>query len=141
MPFGSRANCPTQVPAYGPAGTSPSDYQCDVFTKQQRYHDGNGGYTWVNVETNSAYCGYIYYPEVSLGFEYDAQSACSSTQASYFIGQNDNTWKLATEFYLYSNGTGNPSAGYYSDGAWSRYYDGSSLGTSVKCDGRDGGIE
>ena len=139
MPFGSRANCPTQVPSYGPV--SPAEYQCSGTTKQQKYHDGNGGYTWVNVETNSSYCGYVYYPEVYLGFEYDAQSSCSSEQAVYYIGSNDATWKFATEFYSFSNGTGSPSEGYYSDGAWIRYWDGASLYTAIKCDGSGGPIE
>lgn len=136
QPFGSRANCPTQVPAYGPV--SPPEYQCDGYTKQQKYYDGNGGYVWVNIETNSSYCDYIYYPEVYLGFDYDQQSACDSTTSTYYIGQYDGSWRLATEFYLYSNGTGSPPAGYYSDGAWIRYWNGT-LGTAVKCDGSGGG--
>jgi len=139
MPFGSRANCPTQVPAYGPV--SPAEYQCDVYTKQQKYYDGNGGYVWVNIETNSAYCGYVAYTPVYLGFDYDAQSSCASATYEYFIGQYDGSWKFATEFYLYSNGTGNPPAGYYSDTAWIRYWDGATLYGAVKCDGSGGPIE
>ena len=133
MPFGSRANCPTQVPSYGPV--SPAEYQCSGFTKQQKYHDGNGGYTWVNVENNSSYCGYVYYPEVYLGFDYSAQDSCGAEQGIYYIGQYDGSWKLATEFYQNDNGTGSPSAGFYSDGAWIRYWDGGNLGSAVKCDG------
>jgi hypothetical protein len=136
VPFGSRANCPTQVPAYGPV--SPAEYQCNVYTKQQKYNDGNGGFTWVDVEYNSTYCGYVYYPEVYLGFDYDAQSSCSGVTTTYYIAPTDSSWRLATAFYLYANGTGSPPAGYYSDGAWIRYWDGT-LGTPIKCDGSGGG--
>ena len=59
QPFGSRADCPTQItcPSYGTA-VSPAQYQCVGYTKQQKYNDGNCGYYWVDVETNSSYCGY-----------------------------------------------------------------------------------
>lgn len=135
QPFSSRQNCPVACPGYGPAGTSPSDYRCSGTTKQQRYNDGNCGIIWVDIQTNSTDCGYVYYPEVYLGMDGDAQTACNSTTSIYYIGPNDSSWKLATEFHLYSNGTGSPGFGYYSDGAWIRYWDGATLYDAIKCDG------
>jgi hypothetical protein len=133
MPFGSRANCPTQVPSYGPV--SPAEYDCTGFDKIQKYHDGNGGFTWVSVENPSAYCGYVYRPSAELTFDYGQNDACNGTVfTTYYLGANDGTFKMAEELWIYSDGTGSAPAGYYSDGTWVRYWGGNGFsGTAAKC--------
>lgn len=139
--FGSRANCPTQVPAYGPV--SPAEYQCVSYDKQQKYNDGNGGFTWVSVENPSAYCGYVYRPSIDLTFDYTNADACNGTvYTTYYLASTDGgDLRTATELWYYSDGTGYPPYGYYSDGTWSRYWGGTTFsGAAFKCTG-GGGIE
>jgi hypothetical protein len=134
QPFGSRANCPTQVPAYGPV--SPEEYQCVGYTKQQKYYDGNGGFTWVDVETNSTYC--LYTPSltpISLFSGYNSTDACEGFGGyfGYYIPPNE-SWSYAT--YLYSDSSGTiASAGFYSDGSIVRQWDGSFFLSSQYCNG------
>ena len=88
QPFGARADCPTQItcPSYGTA-VSPAEYQCSGYTKQQKYHNGSCGYYWVDLETNSSYCGYTppagvlscYTLNVATGYE----TGCNGNSITY----------------------------------------------------------
>jgi hypothetical protein len=139
-PFGSRANCPVACTGY--SAVSPAEYQCVGYTKQQKYHDGNCGYTWVDVETNSSYCGYSAptYASIYLSSGYDAASACDGFGGyyTYYIPYGD-SWSYATALYSDNSGTV-ASAGFYSDGTIVKEWDGVSDFYSTQMCGGGGGI-
>ena len=139
QPFSARKDCPTSCPGVGPV--SPAEYQCVGYTKQQKYYDGSCGYYWVDVETNSSYCGYSapsYTPKY-LSTGNNASDACvgNSGYYGYYIPYGE-TWNDATMLYSDNSGT-IAYAGWYSDGSVARFWDGTSQFTSTQsCDG--GGI-
>jgi hypothetical protein len=124
QPFGARADCPAACPGYGPV--SPANYQCNVYTKQQQYHNGNCGYTWVDIETNSAYCGYSAptYASISLSSGNNSTDACDGFGGyfGYYIPYGE-SWAYATKLYSDNGGT-IASAGFYSDGSIVKEWDG-----------------